>query len=223
VAQFDRYGDAYTSAVEKSIAFSGRDVDFFTALKAERLVGLARRHVGEPSTIAALDVGCGLGLTDAHLVQRFGQVTGLDVSAEMIERAEARNPSVDYLLYDGGRFPFEDGSFDLTFAICVLHHVPPATQPALLAEMSRVTRPGGLVAVIEHNPWNPLTRLVVARCEFDDEAILLTVRDARELLERAGLSEQEWAYFVFFPFRTRAELPLRRLPLGAQYYVASSR
>ena len=42
-----------------------------------------------------------------------------------------------------------------------------------VADMVRVTRPGGLVCVIEHNPLNPLTRLAVNRCPFDADAVLL--------------------------------------------------
>ena len=39
--------------------------------------------------------------------------------------------------------------------------------------MRRVVRPGGLLCIIEHNPFNPLTRLAVVRCEFDRDAVLL--------------------------------------------------
>ena len=58
--------------------------------------------------------------------------------------------------------------------------------PAFVAELARVVRPGGLVVVFEHNPLNPLTRLVVSRVTFDDGVRLLrsgerrlAVRDAR--------------------------------------------
>jgi hypothetical protein len=55
----------------------------------------------------------------------------------------------------------------------VLHHVPPADREALLARVATKLAPGGKLVVFEHNPWNPLTRKVVAECAFDADAVLL--------------------------------------------------
>jgi hypothetical protein len=81
-----------------------------------------------------------------------------------------------------------------------------------------------MVAVFEHNPLNPLTRLVVSRCEFDDDAVLLRPRRVVELMEGAALAPEETAYLAFFPWRGElfrtAERLLHRIPLGAQYLVA---
>jgi SAM-dependent methyltransferase len=105
--------------------------------------------------------------------------------------------------------------------------VPPAEREAFVEEMRRVTRPGGLVAIFEHNPLNPLTRKAVRDCPFDEDAILLTRGETRRRLAEAGLAEVEAPYIVFFPregdLRSRVERRLGWLPLGAQYYVASSR
>ncbi len=73
----------------------------------------------------ALDVGCGVGVTDAHLAGRFAELQGVDTSEEAIRRAAAANPGVLYRAYDGDRLPYEDETFDLAFAICVMHHVDP--------------------------------------------------------------------------------------------------
>jgi hypothetical protein len=80
-----------------------------------------------------------------------------------------------------------------------------------------------MVTILEHNPLNPATRLVVSRCEFDEDAILLGRRESERLLTDAGLAPAETAYILFFPFRNDFERHLSRLPMGAQYYVASSR
>ncbi|HEY6322724.1 MAG TPA: class I SAM-dependent methyltransferase [Thermoanaerobaculia bacterium] len=123
---------------------------------------------------------------------------------------------------DGQSAPFAGGSFDLVFAVCVLHHVPPdGRRDALVGEMARLARPGGLVAIWEHNPWNPLTRRAVARCRFDRDAALLSLAETRRLLRRAGLSRIESRYGLFFPWRgrgwRRAERLLAQVPLGAQF------
>jgi len=105
----------------------------------------------------------------------------------------------------------------------VFHHVVPGERVRLAAEMARVTRDGGIVTILEHNPLNPATRLVVSRCEFDEDAILLGRRESERLLSGAALVPAEKAYILFFPFRNDFERRLGRLPFGAQYYVASSR
>ena len=225
---FDHYTDSYRDAVEESIAFAGGDAARYVGAKARMLVELAGRRIGAPGRLGVLDVGCGPGETDVFLEGRFGSLSGVDLSAGMVERAASRNPWASYSSYGPGEpLPYEEASFDLSFAICVLHHVPPAEREAFVEEMRRVTRPGGLVAIFEHNPLNPLTRKAVRDCPFDEDAILLTRGEARRRLAEAGLAEVEAPYIVFFPregdLRSRVERRLGWLPLGAQYYVASSR
>ena len=219
--EFDRYGETYEAAVDEAISFAGKEHGFYLEAKARRLLELTRRHLGggRPS---ALDVGCGPGLFDRHLGSSL-ELHGVDVSPAMVERAQAANPEGSYRVYDGRRLPYADGELDVVFAVCVLHHVEPPDRPALLAEMARVTRPGGLVLVFEHNPLNPLTRLAVHRCELDEDAALFGRREAERLLRHAGLDALEYGYLLVTPWRGPISLwlerRLRRLPLGAQYFV----
>jgi SAM-dependent methyltransferase len=146
----------------------------------------------------------------------------------MVERAAARNPWATYSAYERGNpLPYGNATFDLSFAICVFHHVPAVERPQLVAEMRRVTRPGGLLAIFEHNPWNPLTRKAVRDCPFDEDAELLSRPEARRLAGEAGLERVESPYIIFFSRqgerRDRIERRLGWLPLGAQYYVAGRR
>src|SRR5437588_7354869 len=99
------------------------------------------------------------------------------------------------------RFPvfIWDYPLTLSIAICVLHHVPPPQWVGFLCEMRRVVRPGGLVCLIEHNPFNPLTRLAVARCEFDRDAVLLRAGRMQALMVDAGLHDAESHYFLMLP------------------------
>jgi SAM-dependent methyltransferase len=228
VMSFDQYVDSYRDAVEESIGFAGGDAARYVGAKARLLVELARRRIGAPDGLHALDVGCGPGETDAFLEGSFGSLSGVDLSSGMTERAARRNPWASYSSYGRAEpLPYEDASFDLSFAICVLHHVPPAERPAFVEEMRRVTRPGGLVAIFEHNPLNPLTRKAVRDCPFDEDAVLLSRGEARRRLADAGLAEVEAPFIIFFPregdLRSRLERRLGWLPLGAQYYVAGTR
>jgi SAM-dependent methyltransferase len=223
--EFDRYGQTYEEAVDEAIAFAGQEHDFYLEAKARRLVELARRFAG-PGRPRALDVGCGPGSFDRHVSSAFA-LSGVDVSPAMVERAGAANPDVEYAVSEERRLPHGDGAFDLAFAVCVLHHVAPADRLPLLREMRRVLRPGGLVAVFEHNPWNPLTRRVVRACEFDEGVELLSRRELASLVRGADLEVVACEYLLFFPWRARllqaAERTLTRLPLGAQYVVAGRR
>ncbi len=225
-ADFDRYDERYEELVRESIAFSGQDHAFFLEAKARVLLALVRRRLGDPGALHALDVGCGAGLMDAYLGE-LGELEGVDPSEALVARARQENPDVRYHVGDGTRLPFGDGGFDLSFAVCVLHHVAPAARPRFAAELVRVTRPGGLVVVFEHNPLNPLTRLAVARCAFDEDAVLLGPRETRRRLRDAGVRALESRYILFFPWRSsvleRAERALGHVPAGAQYYVAAGR
>lgn len=224
-AGFDRYGAEYERHVQRSIGWSGAEHAFFVEEKARHLLRLVRRHVGDPARSRVLDVGCGVGLVHPHL-RVVGALHGTDVSEASIERARRENPDVDYAVADASALPYESGSFDVVFAVGLLHHLPPGARDGVLRELARVTSARGLAVAFEHNPLNPLTRLAVARCEFDEDAVLLGPGELRRRCAAAGLRPVEERYIVFFPWRgralRRAEDVLRRLPLGAQYYVAAS-
>jgi SAM-dependent methyltransferase len=147
-----------------------------------------------------LDVGCGVGSFHPPLRGIVGCLSGIDVSASSIAQARADNPHGDYRAFDGKRFPYPSASFDLVTAICVLHHVAPSEWLGFVSEMRRVVRPGGLVCIIEHNPYNPLTRLAVMRCEFDRDAQLLGAGKTQMLMSESGLREIGARYFLLLPW-----------------------
>jgi SAM-dependent methyltransferase len=226
VSEFDRYGETYEQAVDDAIKFGGAEHAFYLEAKARALLELARRELGDPAHLHALDVGSGPGSMHPYLAE-IGALEGVDVSQALVERAAAANPNVLYRPYDGRTLPFADAGFDLAFAVNVFHHVEPPDRANLADELARVVRRGGIVAVFEHNPLNPLTRLVVARCEFDDGVQLLRTREVRALLEQAGLQRVERRYILFFPWRAsflqRLEARLGPVPLGAQHLTAARR
>jgi SAM-dependent methyltransferase len=218
---FDRFRHTYRDDVQRSISFSGQDVGFFTDAKADLLIHVAEAAIGDPTELSVLDVGCGVGLTDSALRGRFGTIQGVDVSEGAVAEAAQTNPWATYRSYDGRSLPFADDSFDLAFAICVLHHIDPPDRAAFAVEMARVVRPGGLAVAIEHNPLNPFTRVAVNRCAFDEGVVLLGRNQARRYLAASDLDPIASPYIIFFPWRARlfraAERAITWLPLGAQY------
>lgn len=220
---FDDYVETYRTEIDDSIGFIGQDVDFFIEIKAELLLKLARRNFGSLDKIKVLDIGSGVGLVDRFLKAEIKQLYGVDVEEGVVQKAKVNNPEVNYQMYDGEKLPFEDNTFDLCFAINVMHHVPPGMWENFSKEMYRVLKPGGIAAVFEHNPWNPLTRLAVARCEFDRDAVLLNHPKIKSLFKGAGLKVFDDSFIVFFPFGAKlfrsVETALGWLPIGAQHYV----
>lgn len=107
-----------------------------------------------------LDVGCGTGADVVEIARRVGpdgRVTGIDVSETMVAEAHRRTAGtslpVEFEVGDAQALRFTDGTFDACRAERVLMHVPDAERA--LAELVRVTKPGGRVAVfdVDHDTW----------------------------------------------------------------------
>jgi SAM-dependent methyltransferase len=90
-----------------------------------------------------LDAGCGSGRTLDELA-RYGRVTGVDLSAEAVDAAWRRGHD-DVRVARVEDLPFEDATFDVVTCLDVVEHTP--DDRATLAELLRVTRPGGLLVV----------------------------------------------------------------------------
>lgn len=93
-----------------------------------------------------LDVGCGTGFTARLLGKRNARVTGIDISAQMVEEARSRceTKGITILQADALRLPFPDGHFDAVFAEAILMHLE---IDAALAEWTRILRSGGWLGV----------------------------------------------------------------------------
>ncbi len=178
-----------------------------------------------PESKTWLDVGCGEGTLLALGKSYFKDVAGCDVSDEMMQSCSGLNVRRQETAHE---LPFEDGSFDFVTAVCVYHHVEPENRRALTASIARVLKPGGLFCLIEHNPFNPVTQLIVHRSPVDTNARLLTPRMARDVVRHAGMQIIDTNYFLFFPQRfyskmAAVENALSSFPLGGQYVVFSGK
>ena len=214
--------ERYEHQVEDAIRFARRDHEFFLAAKARVLLDLVDRRLRDSGPIRALDVGCGDGRLDSML-EPLEELHGVDVLPEIVAAAAETVPRGHFRVADGTRLPFADGAYDLTFTVCAVHHVDPEERFAYLSELRRVTRKGGLVVVFEHNPLNPLTRLVVHRCSFDEGVVLLGPRSLKRLAEATGLTVEETRYILVSPWASAPLLRLERwlapVPAGAQYVL----
>src|SRR5436305_2112416 len=97
---------------------------------------------------AVLDAACGTGdLAIADLKAGAAKVTGLDFSEQMLVRARRKEPRIEWVQGDMLALPFEDGSFDAATVGFGVRNV--ADLERALAELRRVLRPGGRLAVLE--------------------------------------------------------------------------
>lgn len=172
-----------------------RTADRFAARqdeRAEELAASVHAFVLPRGEERALDAGTGAGALAFALAPHVREVVGVDRVPELLARARERAAAFDNVTFveaDITKLPFEDSSFDLAGTLRTLHHVP---RPELvIAELVRVTRPGGVVVVIDQiAPVDPLAALAVDRFERARDpghARLLPEIDLRHLFEANGL------------------------------------
>lgn len=184
VVAFDVGADAYDRFMGR---FSGPLADLFVDA------------VGVRPTDRVLDVGSGPGALTARLVDRVGaaRVAAVDPAEGFVAAVRARLPGVDARRATAEALPFDDGTFDVTVAQLVVHFL--ADPVGGLAQMRRVTRPGGTVAasVWDHGDRGPLTAFWRAARALDPtvrgEDDLAGVRQGQlaALLREAGMADVE--------------------------------
>jgi SAM-dependent methyltransferase len=108
---------------------------------------LAWLNVDVDAGAAWLDVGSGTGALSSAVLETAspGSVTGVDFSEGFVEHARSAVPGATFVVGDAQSLPFEADSFDVVVSGLVLNFVP--DQPRAVAEMTRVAKPGGTVAV----------------------------------------------------------------------------
>ncbi len=134
-----------------------RSYDLLTFIAFGGREGRARWRLAEGSGVKrddrVLDIGCGTGSLTAALARIAGRgnVTGIDASASMIERASRKKggEAVDYRVAFAQALPFDGASFDLVTSCLALHHIPESELARAFSEMRRVLTPGGRVYLLD--------------------------------------------------------------------------
>ena len=135
--------------VDTGVGYSDPDVEAFWRRGeevVERMVSQAGLAIAPDAVV--VDIGCGVGRLTRALAARAGRVYGLDVSAEMLARAQEHNGDLENVewVHGSGRdlSAIGDGAVDGCFSHVVFQHIPdPAVTLSYIRDMGRVLRPSG--------------------------------------------------------------------------------
>ncbi len=109
---------------------------------------LDRHRKFMPRRGRVLDLGCGGGLPVSKYFQDHGyQVTGIDISPEMVDLARASVPTAEFKVMDMSDLEFEDHSFDIIVSFYTIIHVPRDEHERTLSRLFRMPRPGGSILI----------------------------------------------------------------------------
>jgi SAM-dependent methyltransferase len=220
-AEFDSLADEYRNMHETNVAVTGETPEYFSEYKIADLARVLKQKGLTRGSV--LDFGSGIGNSVPFFRKHMAdsRITCADVSSRSIEIAQTRFPGDEKYIQIEKAIPLQSDSQDVVFTACVFHHIPPDEHVHWLTELRRVTKPGGILAIYEHNPLNPLTVHAVNTCPLDVNAKLIRGAVMRRLAASAGWVDARVGYKLFFPSvlaKLRPlELYLEGVPLGAQY------
>ena len=134
-----------------------------------------------------LEIGPGFGATTRVLARRSGSLTVLELSESYCERlAQTLDDDVEIVQADATDMPFADDRFSGVVYFTMLHHVPsPELQDRLVAEVSRVLRPGGIFAGTDSLGTGRAFKLL----HVHDTLVPVSPEGLPARLEHAGLIE----------------------------------
>lgn len=142
---FDEWPEKYDQWFETPIGRLVRDYESRLFLR------MAQPQAGE----IVLDAGCGTGVFTLDFLESGARVTGLELSLPMLRRAGKKAAGRPFHMVQGDmrKLPFRNESFDKTVSVTAIEFIEDAR--AAMAELFRVTRPGGLVVVASLNSLSP--------------------------------------------------------------------
>jgi len=159
------------------------------------IIVLLDKYLFKKKDIKILDVGCGTGGMFSAL-SRYGQIWGIDKSAEAISYAKARNIAMEIKQGDADKLPWADNTFALAGCFDVLYHQWIKNDAAVLKEIYRVLAPGGALIIREASyDWlrSQHDQLVWTNHRF-------TKKELVNKLRQTGFNVEKSSYVNFFLF-----------------------
>jgi SAM-dependent methyltransferase len=221
-SEFDESARDYEALFKPWLRIAGASRDYFAQSRLHWLSSLLREQKIAPRRV--MDFGCGTGMSLRLLLDILNaeQVIGLDTSEESLAVVRESAGDLPVQLATPAKYlPRQD--LDLVYCNGVFHHIPVAERPAIVDYIYRCLRPGGLFALWENNPWNPMHAFAMKHSKIDENAIPLPPPESCRLVASARFRVIRTDYLFFFPgylsWLHPLEKRLNKVPLGAQYQV----
>jgi len=211
---FDQYSNDYKHYINDSINKFDKNLSYYHEKKIEIT---KYRAIHNPKNI--LDFGCGVGTMIPHMKKKFkkSKIYAFDESKDSLKFLKKRYPFVSCLKNINGNI-----KFDLIFLSGVIHHIDRSMRKKILKKIYSLLKSTGKLIIFEHNPYNPLTNIVVKNCEFDRDAQLIKKKELINISENVNFKVVDSAYVYFFPTSMKKfqvlEKYLEWFFLGAQYF-----
>lgn len=199
----------YSAQIKMLLALSPPTL-FHKISQLEWYKGALQRWINDRlhgSPLRALDVGCATGYLTEYMNQKGHDVSGVDLSKNMIKKALKRASSLDFLVADARNLPFENERFDLISAASVINITP--NPPEITRELFRVCKVGGwatfLFPVEGFTDEDLLkTKRKLNLSGFSEAALIAwhkaapkkSVHEIKEILKNAGFSPCETKGFL---------------------------
>ncbi|MBV5318572.1 MAG: class I SAM-dependent methyltransferase [Desulfobulbaceae bacterium] len=231
---FDRVAPDYEQIHNRSLPPGVRS-DTFVTQKAAKVVQWITDEYADQE-FCYLDFGCGNGrlfkclvasdLLQPLLAHNGLRLFGFDTSVDSLKEAKAiAGDDRISLVNNWGALP-QDIRFDLVISCNVFHHIPPAERAETVQALRARMKANATLIIWEHNPFNPLTRLIVKACPFDKDAHLLRLTTTISLFQAQAFRYITHAYLNVlppglhrWPAVAALESKLAQIPMGAQYWV----
>ena len=139
-----------------------------------------------------LDLGCGAGNNAVFLAQKGYNVTGVDLSDEMLARARNKKSPAKFLKMDMEELDFPSDTFDHIIAAYSLCYLPKTKVPACLEKLHDILKKDGLVFIkIGEGTPGEITRTTSVGKKLDYDFNVMSEDEIRGLLKNAGFEVLE--------------------------------
>lgn len=213
-----------------------KDHKYYVKVKSLHLLRKAEELYGNTKNLICIDLGCGSAETTEYFQDKFSHIFGCDYSSGMIEYAAKKNlKNATFKLCQSEKLPFDADSIDIVLMYGLIHHIDTGEKIVqTFNEVNRVLKKGGMVAVYDFNPLNPLSRYLVKTCSVDagvnldgyKKLLFPTTFFSWELiaiLKSAGFEIAKHEYLLFFPKILSPlvflERFLAKVPFGGMYSI----
>ena len=221
MSNFDEYASDYEKRMRQTLSVALTSEEYQAEYKSKLIKRYASRH---RKISKILDFGCGVGLSVPSLRTTFPEASIFltDVSQVSLNIASKKYPELTILEPELDT----DQKFDVIFLSTVLHHITARDRVEVIEKLKSKLSEDGCVFIVEHNTYNPLTLRIVANCDMDHDAELVSITDLKRLLTtQCSLKIADSGFCSFFPqplkVLAKADRVFKYLPLGGQYFIVA--